>query len=147
MAERGLTDPDHYFAFVHPADEADTLMPDRALETFLKSLPCPLAILTNSPREHAERILAKLGIAGLFTHLFDIRQNNLQGKPRPEAYNGALAALGTTPETTLYIDDYPKYIKGYLALGGRGLLLDENDRFSEYEHDRIRTLTELTAYL
>jgi hypothetical protein len=45
------------------------------------------------------------------------------------------------------VDDYPEYIDGYLALGGKALLLDEFDAYPAYPHPRIRTLRELDNYL
>jgi putative hydrolase of the HAD superfamily len=138
---------DAYYAAVHPEGEEATLQPDPALRPFLQSLPVPLAILTNSPREHADRILTKLGVADLFAHIFDMRWGNNQGKPLPIAFNRALKVLGATAETTLFIDDYPRYVEGYIALGGRGILLDELDAHADLTLPRIRRLQELTAYL
>lgn len=147
VAEKGLTDIEAYYAAIHPAGEADSLPPNPQLRSFLQTLPLPLAILTNSPREHADRILNKLSIPDLFTHIFDIRWNQCKGKPAPEVFYQALNTLGTTPETTLFIDDTPRYVQGYLGIGGKGLLLDEEDAYSDYPYNRIRTLLELTAFL
>jgi putative hydrolase of the HAD superfamily len=147
MAEKGFTAVDDYYAAVHPPGEEADLPPDPALRPFLKSLQTPYGILTNSPREHADRILAKLGVADLFSHIFDMRWNNMIGKPRPEAFRRALAVMGTSPGTTLFIDDYPSYVEGYLALGGRGILLDENNEQREFPGQRIRCLEEVKGFL
>jgi putative hydrolase of the HAD superfamily len=147
ITEKGLKDTEGYFAAIHPNDEADTLQDDPELKDFLKSLPGPLAILTNSPMEHAELVLGKLGIRDLFTHVFDIRLNNFKGKPRPDAFNKALDILGFPPGQVLFIDDYPHYVTGYHELGGRGLLLDEFDRRPDFPLPRIKNLKELTGYL
>jgi putative hydrolase of the HAD superfamily len=147
MREKNFTAVEDYFAAVHPADEADALPPDPELGAFLAALPLPRAILTNSPREHADRILDKLGIGGLFSHVFDIRQTGFVGKPHPEVYDRALGILGVEAADTLFVDDHPGYVKGFIALGGRGLLLDENDVHGDYPHPRIRELKELTKYL
>ncbi|MDR2398663.1 MAG: pyrimidine 5'-nucleotidase, partial [Spirochaetaceae bacterium] len=58
-----------------------------------------------------------------------------------------LQALGTTAETTLFIDDMPRCVSAYCALGGRGVLLDEANAYPDYPHPRIRDLRELTAFL
>ncbi|MDR3170884.1 MAG: HAD-IA family hydrolase [Treponema sp.] len=146
--EKGLSDVEAYYAATHPEGEADTLPPNPMLRSFLESLPLPRAILTNSPREHVDRILNKLEIPeDLFTHIFDIRRNGFKGKPNAEVFYQVLAVLGTKPETTLFIDDYPPYMEGYLALGGKGLLLDEENAYPDYPHPRIRELWELTSYL
>jgi putative hydrolase of the HAD superfamily len=147
MSEKGFTDVEAYFAAVHPKDEADSLPPDLRLRAFLADIPIPKAILTNSPREHADLILGKLGITDLFTHIFDIRQTAFKGKPRPEVFKHALAILDINAADVLFIDDHPDYVKGFLALGGRGILLDENNAHGGYPHPKIRELPELVQFL
>jgi putative hydrolase of the HAD superfamily len=147
LAEEGFTDIDAYFAAIHPGGEADALEADPAQREFLESLKLPMAVLTNSPMEHAVRVLDKLQIRDLFPRIFDIRWNGFKGKPRAESFYRTLDALKSAPENTLFIDDYPKYIEGYIAIGGNGLLLDEADSQRDFPHRRIRELKELTAFL
>jgi putative hydrolase of the HAD superfamily len=142
-AEKGFTDIDGYFAAVHPDNEADSLPPDPALRGFLERIPQPKAILTNSPREHAERILDKLGVSDLFTRIFDLRANGLTGKPHPEAFFRAFNTLRAAPGEVLFVDDAPAYVEGCRALGGKGILLDERDAYPGYPYPKIRTLGEL----
>ena len=147
IAEKGFTDTETYLSAVHPGDEAETLPPDEALREFLAGIPVPKAILTNSPREHADLILKKLGISGLFTHIFDIRQCNFKGKPQPEVFENALAKLGVCAEEVLFIDDSPYYVKGFIAMGGSALLFDENDVHKDSGLPRIRELRELAGFI
>ncbi|MDR1420163.1 MAG: HAD-IA family hydrolase [Treponema sp.] len=148
-AEKGLRDMEAYYRIIHPPGEADSLLPDPGLRPFLESLPCPLAILTNSPPVHARRILDKLGIRDLFPRVFDIKENGFRGKPRPESYRHALDALGAGPGTVLFVDDTPRYVEGYLALedGAKGVLFDELGLYPDWTHRRIRELGELRTYL
>ena len=147
MNDRGFTDVEAYLLAIHPEGEADNLPPDPQLKDFLESIQIPKAILTNSPREHADLILDKLGFAGLFTHIFDIRQCGFKGKPHPDVFNNALNVLGMQPADVLFIDDSPQYVKGFIAMGGRGLLLDERNVFHDYPHSKISDLKELSQYL
>ena len=147
MYEKGYTAFDEYQAFIHPENEADSLPPDPELRIFLESLPCPCSILTNAPRFHADRILRKLEIEGVFRNIFDIVGNGPEGKPKAISFRRALEALKLAPEEVLFIDDIPRYVEGYLALGGRGLLLDEMDVHKNYPHERIKNLWELTRFL
>jgi putative hydrolase of the HAD superfamily len=141
--EKGFTSVDEYFAQIHPGDEADTLPPDPALRDILAALPLPKAILTNSPREHADRIINKLGLTGLFTRIFDIRGNHFKGKPHAEAYLRAFRIMGAEAGEVLFVDDNPAYVDGCRALGARGVLLDEDDTQPEYPGLKIRHLREL----
>jgi putative hydrolase of the HAD superfamily len=147
MGEKGFIGVEAYFAAIHPADEADSLSPDPELRAFLERLPVPKAILTNSPREHADRVLAKLGLADQFTHIFDVRLCNFIGKPHPDFFKKALETTCTKPKTVLFIDDTPRYVEGFMALGGKGLLFDENNHWPDYPHQRIRRLEEIAGYI
>ena len=145
--EMGFTAVDEYLAYVHPENEADLLPPDPELRRFLETLPCPCSVLTNSPLFHAERIIKKLGLEGVFRRVFDITYNEGKGKPHASAYRKALEALGVTTKDTLFIDDLPIYVEGYLAIGGKGLLLDEMELHRDYPHERIKNLREITRFL
>jgi putative hydrolase of the HAD superfamily len=147
VTEEGFQDVESYFAFIHPGDEAENLLPEPGLREFLEGLRLPLAILTNSPREHAGRILKKLGVEDLFDPVVDIRRNNFTGKPRPEVYLRTLKLLGAAPGETLFIDDNPSYTEGFLKIGGRAVLLDEFDARRDYAFPRIRRLSGLTAFI
>ncbi|MDR0585629.1 MAG: HAD-IA family hydrolase [Treponema sp.] len=149
MAEKGF-DPraaDGYFSFLYPEDEADALSPDPGLASFLASLDVPAAIMTNSPMEHAVRVVKKLGIETFFTSIFDIRFHGLKGKPRAEAFTHVLDTLGIKAEHCLFVDDAKAYVEGYRALGGAGVLYDELDEHPEFPGPRVRALREITELL
>ena len=147
MAEEGLSDVEEYYAAIHPEGEEDALRPDPELRAFIQGLPVPAAVLTNSPMEHALRVLKKLDLEGLFTHIFDIRWNGLKGKPSEEAFRNALSVLGLPPEEVLFVDDLPSYVQGFTRIGGAGVLLDETDCHAGYDLPRIRTIPELLGFL
>jgi putative hydrolase of the HAD superfamily len=147
LAEKGLRDVEAYFAAVHPPGETDSLVPDPALRDFLAGIPIPKAILTNSPKEHADSVLEKLGLTGLFTHVFEIRQFGFIGKPRREYYENTLRTLGVSIDEVLFIDDYPNYVQGFIALGGKALLYDEEGTHQDSPLPRIRNLKDLVRYI
>ena len=146
-AEKGLTAIDDYFAFMHPENEADCLPPNPELRQFLEELPCSCSVLTNSPRFHAERIIKKLELEGIFQNMFDIVSNGLRGKPHESAFRMALDTLGLKAEEALFIDDFPRYVNGYILINGKGILLDENDVHKNYPYEKIRDLREITRFL
>jgi putative hydrolase of the HAD superfamily len=147
MEEKNFTDVEGYYQFIHPEGEADPLQADPELRDFLSGLPHPKAILTNSPREHVDRVLAKLELGDIFSHIFDMRWNNLKGKPRPDVFGRVLEVLGKSPDEVLFIDDYPAYAAGFSALGGTGLLLDELDAHPDFPGPRIRSIREIINFL
>ena len=123
LRSEGLTDIETYFSKVHPQNEADELQPDLNLRPYLESIPLPKIILTNAPKEHAERVLNKLGIADLFLDICDIRCSDFYGKPYPLSFEIALQKIGGNINNSLFIDDMQKYVNGYTALGGTAVLV------------------------
>ncbi|MDR0655066.1 MAG: HAD-IA family hydrolase [Treponema sp.] len=147
MEEKNFTDVEGYYRFVHPEGEVDSLRPDPELREFLSGLPYPKAILTNSNREHVDRVLVRLELGDIFTHIFDMRWNNLKGKPHPDVFRRVLGVLEKSPEEVLFIDDYPKYVTGFNVLGGAGVLLDELDSYPDFPGRRIRNIREIVKFL
>jgi putative hydrolase of the HAD superfamily len=147
MAEKDFTDIETYLAAVHPEGEADSLPRDDKLRDLLANIPVPKAILTNSPREHADLILDKLGIADLFTHIFDIRQCNFKGKPQKEVFDNALNKLRVCAAEVLFIDDNPHNVEAFISFGGKGLVFDENNIHADCSLPRIRGLGEIKQTL
>ena len=141
------TEIDNYFACIHPEDEAEVLPPDPALRSFLLSFSfrhIPIGVLTNSPTEHAQRVLQKLGVADLFHSVYDIRKNGFTGKPVAGMYRRILKELGVSAPSCMLVDDMLFYIEGYLAVGGTGVYFDENNSHPEFPGLKIQKLAELT---
>jgi putative hydrolase of the HAD superfamily len=116
MAEHAI-DPDDYLHYVHDLPLDEYLQPDAALNGMLARLPLPKAILTNSDRAHATRVLTRLGIARHFPTIIDIRALELVNKPRPEAYERALRLLKAQASECLFIDDLPQNLAPARQLG------------------------------
>jgi putative hydrolase of the HAD superfamily len=138
---------DDYYAKVHPDGEEENLVPDPAVRKFIQNLPVPASVLTNAPKEHADRVLRKLELEGLFEHVYDIRWNNLVGKPAESAFRSVLEAIGTAPEETLFVDDLPQYLEGFVKIGGVGVLMDDLDRHPSSPYPRVRSIPELGRFL
>lgn len=119
-AEHALEDVNPYMDAVHPADLSPWITDDHADEaqSVLGEIDLPAAILTNGPREHAERVLERLGIARRFDRLFDLRENNFEGKPAVSAYRRVIDELSIRPESTLFVDDMVQYLLPFRDLGG-----------------------------
>ncbi|MBN1243564.1 MAG: HAD-IA family hydrolase [Spirochaetales bacterium] len=143
MAEYGYDDPDAYYAEVHPEGEEYMLRPDPALRATLEAIPLPKAIFTNAPAEHAERVIRRLGLDGVFDRVFDIRWNGNRGKPHAEAFRRVCSELGVEPRETVFVDDVPRYVAGFIACGGHGVLIDHDDRRPDADMVRVRSLAEL----
>jgi len=147
MTEKGFTDIEAYLSAVHPEGEADSLPRDDKLRALLSNIPVPKAILTNSPREHADLILDKLGVADLFADIFDIRQCGFKGKPQKEVFDNALNRLKVSASEVLFIDDNLHNVEVFISLGGNGLVFDENDIHKDCSLPRIHDLSQIVEYI
>lgn len=147
MKEKGFDDFDAYFRAIHPEGEEECIEFDPELPGILDALPWPKAILTNSPREHAVRVLEKLKVADRFSAIYDIRFNDLVGKPAASAFTKTLDDFGYRVEEVVFVDDLPKYAVGFRELGGRVILMDEYGRHSALGYESVAHLRELPALL
>lgn len=130
--DHGLQDQNAFFEAVHPPCEIEELRQDPDLRAYLLSLNLPLTILTNAPKAHAERVLRFFNIEDIFRGVFDLTFHNGKGKPHPDCFLNTLAAVGFSVEETLFVDDHPKYILGYRAIGGKAVLVDETGKHADF---------------
>jgi putative hydrolase of the HAD superfamily len=130
-AEHGLTDQNAFFDAVHPESEVDELQSDPALRPYLLSLGLPMTLLTNAPMMHAMRVLSFFNIEDIFIGIYDLTFNNGKGKPHPASFLNTLQAAGFTVEESLFVDDHPKYVRGYKNIGGRAAIVDESGAYRE----------------
>lgn len=121
MSLRGLMDlhamdPAPYLAHVHDID-VSVLDPSPELNTALACLPGRKLIFTNASARHAERVLARLGIADHFEAVFDIVAADFRPKPEPEPYASLIRRHNIDPRRSVMIEDQARNLKPAAALG------------------------------
>jgi putative hydrolase of the HAD superfamily len=121
----GDIETDEYLEFVHNIEIEELLRFDAALDAALAALDVPKIIFTNSPREHAERVLKALGLAHHFERVFDLRHFNLIGKPDPAAYRQVLDYVGVPGSAVLLLEDSAHNLPPAKALGMTTMLVGE----------------------
>jgi putative hydrolase of the HAD superfamily len=147
MAEHGPIDSDGYFSYVHPEGEEDLVEYDPELGPFLDSIKQPKYIFTNAPMPHADRVLAKLRVADRFERVFDVTFNDLKGKPSASAVDRVISAIGLPASETLFADDLPRYVRGFIDRGGIGVLVDHFGKHPDSGLPTIQTIYELKKFL
>jgi putative hydrolase of the HAD superfamily len=95
---------DDYLHYVHDIDLSG-LTADPDLTAALEKLPGRRFIFTNGCRDHAGRILDRLGMAHLFETVWDIRTIAFAPKPEACAYDCVVAAGGVDPHSAAMFDD------------------------------------------
>lgn len=115
MAEHG-TKPDDFLMFVHDIDLSE-LQPDARLCQALDALPGRKIVFTNASREHAERVLFRLGLDSSFDSIWDIRDSCFVPKPAPETYEKLIVERSIEPRTAIFFEDIERNLKPAHDLG------------------------------
>lgn len=110
------TDPEAFLDFVHDIDHA-VLGPMPDLRQALTALPGRRLIYTNGTSRHAEQVIGRLGIADLFTDIFDIRAGAYLPKPDPAPYDKMVKTLDITPARAAMFEDSFKNLAPAAAMG------------------------------
>jgi putative hydrolase of the HAD superfamily len=103
MTEHGIS-ADDFLSFVHQIDHSP-LEPNPAMGAAIAKLPGRKLILTNGSTDHADAVLARLGIGAHFEAIFDIIAAELEPKPAPQTYQKFLGLHGVNPETSAMFED------------------------------------------
>ena len=115
IVEQGIS-PDAFLDFVHDIDHSP-LSPDPALVAAIQRLPGRRFVLTNGSRSHAERIMARIGLADQFSDIFDIIRADFLPKPHPDTYHRFLAENAIDPATAVMFEDLPRNLEVPKSLG------------------------------
>lgn len=110
---------------------------------FIERLPpdLPKAIASSSSTEWIERHLDHLGLRHRFgRHLYSGREHVERGKPAPDLYLHAAAALGVDIARTAVIEDSPVGVTGALASGAYVVGLAAGRHCFDGHDERLRSL-------
>ena len=134
MLHHGV-DPDHFLKTVHDIDYSG-VPAHPGLVDALKALPGRRFILTNGDVGHAEAVLRKVGAAGLFAGIFDIRAMAYKPKPLPEAYEAFFAANGIDAKRAAMFDDLEKNL---LVPHETGMVTVHVVAADDFEHEQVES--------
>ncbi len=139
------TAPDDFLDYVHDIDLSE-VDPSPELRAALQALPGRKFIFTNGSRKHAEAVAARLGVAGLFEDICDIRAlDYIYPKPMREAYERFVKAHGVSPRQAAMFDDLPHNLETAHLVGMTTVLVQ--GLTDHPEHQAIASWTELPAHI
>jgi putative hydrolase of the HAD superfamily len=117
--------PAQFLDYVHDLS-LDVIEANPALDAAIERLPGRRFIFTNGSLGHAERVLAKLGVAGRFEGIFHIQSADMTPKPHPSTYDRMISAFGIAPEASCFFEDSPKNLEQAHILGMTTVLVGED---------------------
>lgn len=109
-------DPEPFLDYVHDVD-IGVITPNPSLDAALGRLGGRKIIFTNASRDHAERIVERLGIRHHFEAVFDIADADFVPKPEPGPYDALVRRYGIRPEAAVMIDDMARNLAPAATLG------------------------------
>jgi putative hydrolase of the HAD superfamily len=143
-------DPADYLAFVHDLPLEDMIRPDPDLRSMLQALPQKRIVFTNANRQHAERVLACLGVSPEIDQIVDLFALEMVNKPEAVAYERALQLVGETdPRGCVLADDLVRNLIPARVMGMTTVLVspDPQNGAVDLRIDRITDLTQAVPRL
>ncbi len=132
LADHGLTlrglmthhgaDPDAYHARFHDIP-LEVLARDEPLRRALARLPGRRLIFTNADAVHAERVIERLGLVGLFDEVFHIGSADFEPKPAARAFERLMAAHAVEPAAAAFFEDSERNLEPAALLGMTTILV------------------------
>ncbi len=120
-------DPEDYLDYVHAVDVKDKISIDNELFEILNNLSLPSYVFTNGSRCHVDRVVAALGLDGLFADVFDIRIANYQPKPNPDPYRQVLDKLALPGDQCVMVEDQLQNLHMAKEFGMKTVLIGAED--------------------
>ena len=115
MANHGMA-PEPFLTEVHDV-ALDSLEPIPELADSIGRLPGRRLVFTNGDERHADRVLAHLGLDGLFEDVFHIAAADYIAKPRPEAFARMIERHGVEPARAAFFEDSERNLEPAARLG------------------------------
>ncbi|MEM8570796.1 MAG: pyrimidine 5'-nucleotidase [Pseudomonadota bacterium] len=141
MLNHGL-EPEPYLEEVHDIDlSVLPLAPD--LRSAIHALTGRKIVFTNGSRGHARRVIAALGLDGIFHATYGIEDAGYHPKPREVAFERVFGSDGFETRNAAMFEDDPRNLLVPHRLGMRTVLVGPGDPAPHIHHQT----TDLTEFL
>lgn len=137
--------PNSFLDYVHDID-LSVIEPAPELREALAALPGRKFIFTNGSRQHAEKVIARLGVDGHFEDVFDIHACQFVPKPEREAYERFIGRQAIEAGQAAMFDDLPHNLKTAHELGMTTVLVASGET-DHPEHRAIGGWSELPSHI
>lgn len=134
LMDRHQLDPGPFLDHVHDIDLA-LLDPAPELAHALARLPGRKLVFTNASARHAERVMARLGIADQFEAVFDIEAAGYRPKPEPAIYQRLIDRHRVDPRAAVMVEDMARNLKPAFDLGMTTVWIRNGSEHARYDLD------------
>jgi len=136
--------PADFLSFVHQVD-LDCIGTGARLRPHIAKLPGRRIVFTNGSRAHADRVLAQLALADLFTEVCDIEACGFVGKPDRVAYETLLTRHDIEPSHAMIFDDRAANLSIPFELGMKTVLVAPKLERPLHVHACVEDLADFLA--
>jgi putative hydrolase of the HAD superfamily len=127
-------DPHDFLTDVHDVP-LERVQCDERLARLLPRLPGRRFVFTNGDAPYARRVLDRIGIAGHFDDLHDIRASSYRPKPDPHGYALLCERFAIDPSSALLADDMVQNLAPAKALGMTTIWVDNGSERGNHNFD------------
>lgn len=146
MKEHNM-EPDAFLEAVHDIDLSN-VTPDQELRTAIDALPGRKIVHTNGSRDHAARVLDRLGIPDLFEAVYAIEDKSYVPKPKRAAYDHVLGASDIDAGRAAMFEDTSKNLRVPHKLGMKTVLVHAPSPMdADYVHFEVDRLPDFLRLL
>ncbi len=140
-------DAEDYLEYVHDIDLNRYLQPNEALRNTLMGYSQRKIVFTNASLKHATRVVARLGLEGVFDRIVDIQSIVPYCKPQKAAFQKAFeVAQIRVPEECVMLDDSLLNLKTAQELGMFAIQVGSEDRVAGADA-AVMTLIDLPSVI
>jgi len=137
--------PNLFLDYVHDID-LSVIEPAPELGRAIDALGGRKYVFTNGSRQHAEKVIARLGLEGRFEDVFDIHAAEFIPKPERAAFERFMRAHGVAGDRAAMFDDLPHNLATAHQVGMTTVLV-ACGRTDHPEHDAIAGWAELPPHI
>ena len=116
MMDNHGVDPDKFLNEVHKLNYS-IVSPNKQLNKELTKLPGKKIVFTNANKQHANNILVRLELTGMFDEIFDIKMADYIPKPEIKPYKDIINKFDINPTNAIMFDDIAKNLVPAKNLG------------------------------
>ncbi|KAA5804935.1 pyrimidine 5'-nucleotidase [Alkalicaulis satelles] len=111
-----------FLDFVHDVDHS-VITPNAELAGHVAALEGKRIVFTNGSRKHAEKVIDRLGLNGLFDDLYDIEAGRFLPKPHLESFERFTRHFSITPRSAVMFEDSPANLETAAQMGFTTVLI------------------------
>ena len=111
-----------FLDFVHDVDHS-VITPNPELAGHVAALEGQRVVFTNGSRKHAEKVIDRLGLNGLFNDLYDIEAAQYLPKPHRESFDRFTRHFGINPRRSVMFEDSPANLATAADMGFTTVLI------------------------